>query len=628
MRKFAALLFLSFLQIAAFAQISIPGVPVSKQFHFKEAISPVKIPYQVPRQQILGKPNQPQPLVAGYTINLNDSLLSSGSWQQAPSGVYVWRLALQLDQAKALNLYFKNFQLNSGDRLFIYNGDETQILGAFSKLNNGPFLATSYLNGNEIIIELDSPSKYKTLPFKLELLGNIQNTKSTQTTGFGGAGSCEVPVNCPEGDNYQKQKKGVARILLLAQGDLYWCSGSLVNDTQNDATPYFLTANHCGEGASSSDYAQWVFYFNFESPDCSRPQTAPVSQSLSGAQLLASADGTYTGVPHTEIVGSDFKLLLLKDSIPSSYKPYFNGWDASGDVSNQGVVIHHPEGDIKMISTYTQPIVAMNYSGTTSNPNGLYWRVIWAATADGHGVTEGGSSGSPLFNSQRLIIGALSGGNSDCSALNSPDYFGRFSKSWDANGGDSTLQLKYWLDKNGSNILQIPGFDPNAEQAIAFFSSNVQNVPVGGNVQFTNLSTGPITAYQWEFDGGSPSSSNEKNPSPVSYYKPGSYKVSLTVTYPTGADSLVRSSYISVKPVIYPNPTTNGSFHILLGSYNQSGVSVLVYNMMGQKLDIFNPEFSSDGVTITLPHNQNGLYIIRVTNNGITHSYKVMNFHQ
>ena len=620
MRKFLILFLFSFLQIAAMAQLRIPGVPASKEYHFKEKIIPVNIPYQTPaKQKVLKKTSGPQPLVAGYAMKLSDSLLSKGSWEQTPSGVYVWRLALQLTQAQALNLYFKNFQLNPKDRLYIYNADQTKILGAFSRLNNGPFLATSYIKGSEIVIELDAPQKYKTLPFQLELLGNIKDTKNSLNNGFGGAGSCEVPINCPEGANYQNQKRGVARILLLSQGTLYWCTGSLVNDTKNDATPYFLTAYHCGPDASTADYSQWIFYFNFESPDCSRPATEPSSQTLSGASLLASAPTS---------TGSDFKLLLLKDSVPLSYKPYYNGWDASGEVSGNGVVIHHPEGDIKMISTYKTPVIPTEYGGTSTNTNGLYWEVTWATTQDGHGVTEGGSSGSPLFNNNGLIIGSLTGGTSDCANPNNPDYFGRFSKSWDANGTAPSSQLKYWLDQNSSSVLQFPGYDPSSAEAIAFFTSNIQNVPVGGYVQYVNLSSGPITAYHWRFDGGTPSSSNSKNPSAVYYYKPGSYKVSLTVTYPTGQDSLVKTSYISVKPVVYPNPTQDGTFKILLGTYNQSDVSINIYNMLGQKLNTFEPQFTNNGVNITLPHNQNGLYIIQVTNKGMTNTYKVMNFHQ
>ena len=625
MRKFLLLFLFLSLQIGAFAQLRVPGVPVSKQYHFKEKIIPVNIPYQQPTEkQSLKKTSEPQPLVAGYTVKLSDSLLSKGAWEQSPSGIYVWRLALQLNQAQALNLYFRNFQLNPKDRLYIYNADQTKILGAFSRLNNGPFLATSYIKGSQIVIELDSPQKYKTLPFKLELLGNIKDTKNTLNNGFGGADSCEVPINCPEGANYQKQKRGVARVLLLSQGTLYWCSGTLVNDTKNDATPYFLTANHCGPDASSNDYLQWVFYFNFESPDCSRPSTEPSYQSLSGASLLASAPTPTVSDPNK---GSDFKLLLLKKTVPLSYKPYFNGWNATGNISSNGVVIHHPEGDIKMISTYKTPVIQTEYGGSSTKTDGMFWEVTWAATQDGHGVTEGGSSGSPLFDNNGLIIGTLTGGNSSCSTLDSPDYFGRLSKSWESNGTDSTQQLKYWLDPNDSSVLQFPGYDPSSVKAVPFFTSNIQKVPVGGYVQYKNLSSGPITSYHWIFEGGTPSFSSAQIPTPIYYYKPGSYKVSLTVTSPDGQDSLVRSSYISVKPVIYPNPTKDGIFQVLLGTYNQSDVSINIYNMLGQKLNTFKPQFTDNSVIITLPHNQNGLYIIQVTNKGLTNTYKVMNIH-
>lgn len=621
MRKYFILLFLSILQFSAFAQLSVPGVPLSKQAHFEKVLPVIKLSYQLPPKQAQIKTNEPQPFVAGYTMSFNNSLLSKGVWEQAPTGAYVWRLVIQLDHANAINLYFKDFKLSPGDRLFLYNADETKVLGAFSRLNNGPFLATGYVRGKEIVIELDTKKKYQTLPFKIGAVGNITKVPKYDTTGFGTAGSCEVPVNCPEGNNYQNQKRGVARILLKSGDGLYWCTGTLVNNTRNDAKPYFLTANHCGQNASSADYAQWIFYFNYESPDCSRPSTEPAIQSLSGSKLLASA-------VNSTALGSDFKLLLLKNTVPLSYKPYFNGWDASGAISTGGVVIHHPKGDIKMISTYTKPLIPMAYYGTGSNPNALYWQVTWAATPDGHGVTEPGSSGAPLFNKEGLIIGSLTGGDAACETPNAPDYFGRFSKSWDPGSSDSTHQLKYWLDKNHLNTLQLPGMDPLSQKGIPFFTSNTQNVPIGGTVQFINLSTGPITSYHWHFEGGDPAISIQKTPPPIHYYKSGSYEVELSVSYPSGLNTLIKSSYISVKPVIYPNPVTDGKFHILLGNYNKADITITVYNMMGQRLSIFNPEFSQNGVTITLPHNQNGLYIIRLYSKGIVHTYKILNFHR
>ena len=69
--------------------------------------------------------------------------------------------------------------------------------------------------------------------------------------------------------------------------------------------------------------------------------------------------------------------------VPFSYNAYYNGWLRSG--SAVGVSIHHPSGDPKKISTYTQALQSANWTGGNS---GTHWRVYWSATANGHGVTE------------------------------------------------------------------------------------------------------------------------------------------------------------------------------------------------------------------------------------------------
>ncbi|MEI6455262.1 MAG: T9SS type A sorting domain-containing protein, partial [bacterium] len=90
-------------------------------------------------------------------------------------------------------------------------------------------------------------------------------------------------------------------------------------------------------------------------------------------------------------------------------------------------------------------------------PSLAHWRVTWIATPNGHGVTEGGSSGSPVFDSGGHIVGTLTGGDSSCDSLNSPDYYGRFSYHWDKNGTDSTKILKYWLDPDNTNTMILNG---------------------------------------------------------------------------------------------------------------------------------------------------------------------------
>ncbi len=136
----------------------------------------IRVSVPVRQKQLLPKKtNAPQPLYAGYVIPLVDNVLQKGVWQQLPNGNFVWRLEIHLNRASALNLYFKNIKLGQKDRLFIYNSRKGQLLGAFSRQNNGKEMGTAFLLGSNLVLELDSPERYDQLPFELTGVGNITN---------------------------------------------------------------------------------------------------------------------------------------------------------------------------------------------------------------------------------------------------------------------------------------------------------------------------------------------------------------------------------------------------------------------------------------------------------------------
>jgi hypothetical protein len=91
--------------------------------------------------------------------------------------------------------------------------------------------------------------------------------------------------------------------------------------------------------------------------------------------------------------------------------------------------IHHPNGDYKRISFGSvnqedpfNPQFSFYLSGLSP---ARFYGVFWS-----QGVTEPGSSGSPLLNSSHQIIGQLWGGYSSCIEPNTPDAYGRFSFSY------------------------------------------------------------------------------------------------------------------------------------------------------------------------------------------------------
>jgi PKD repeat protein len=82
----------------------------------------------------------------------------------------------------------------------------------------------------------------------------------------------------------------------------------------------------------------------------------------------------------------------------------------------------------------------------------------------------------------------------------------------------------------------------------ADFSSEQAAVCVGSNVTFTNTSIGTIVSYEWNFPGGTPSESNEENPS-VTYLSAGTYDVSLSVYDGFSVSTKVYENFVTVTEV-------------------------------------------------------------------------------
>jgi len=612
-RTILILTLLIFINCSIRAQSTVAFEPWSTQYGIIEPVPNVDLDNRLLTPE---KDHRIQPVQAGYTKNIDfQNIAKKGVWTKLTEDTYLWRISFLVADAPALNLYLNNLQLGNNDRLFVYDPQKTTILGAFTAQNNTSFLCTQFIPGDQLIIEFNTTNKTTHLPFDIHEIGVQLASKNSR--GFGGAGDCEVHVNCPEGTNWQQQRDGVARIL-VKQGNLtFWCTGTLVNNVRADGTPFFLTANHCGEDADFEDYAQWLFYFNYQSDNCQQPVFEPELQTISGSELLAHS---VSGVS----AGSDFKLLLLGTDVPSGYHPYYNGWSRSTTASPSGVTIHHPQGDVKMISTYTQPLVSSDYDSSTENPEGKYWRVYWSETQSGHGVTEGGSSGSPIFNKDGLVMGSLTGGGASCTFLDSPDYFGKFSTSWSsASGNDSTSSLQVWLDPDNTGVLSLQGSDLDTTNLTAWFTAERTSLLVGESVNFQNTSFGNISSYLWVFEGGVPDTIKQENPGPIQYPDAGTFDVKLFAYSGENADSLVRKDYIQVLPNISPNPG-NGIFTLAFGTKKPENLNIEVFDDHGQKATFTMSENEDTSLTINLLSNSAGVYFVRFSSDDQQNTYKVI----
>ena len=355
-------------------------------------------------------------------IDVDLNMENSGIWTSLDDGSYVWRLAIESTGAHSLNLIYDTFNIPEGAEFFVYSANKEMVLGAFTNYNHKPHggFSTAPVKGDRVILEYNEP-------FNASFRGTInidivahdyRNVFFNEDRGYGDSGSCNNNVACSVGDDWQDEVRSVA--MILTSGGSRLCTGSLVNNANQDLSPYFLTANHCLGGNNS-----WIFMFNYESPVCTN-QNGPTNMTVSGSTLMANSST------------SDFALLLLNENPPESYNVHYAGWDVSGSTPSTPVGIHHPSGDIKKIS--------FDYNNASNSGN--YWDVdSWD-----DGTTEPGSSGSPLFDgNNHRIIGQLYGGVASCTNFGY-DTYGKTSTSWN-------LGMRNYLDPNNTGLTYLDGMD-------------------------------------------------------------------------------------------------------------------------------------------------------------------------
>jgi len=516
----------------------------------------------------------------GVTQFTNITTDNSGLWKTLPNGDKTWQLRVKSPGAEALSFLFETFKM--------YDNSSLTIMDMSGVLRHRPMTAADMMDhfnqnaalcfGDEFLLTLTEP--FGSRPSEIFINGVIYNYRSTgnpMIQKINESDACEVNVNCsPVGDTWQDEKRGVARIYVVEAAGAGWCSGSLVNNVAQDCKPLMLTALHCGVNSTATHFNQYRFYFKYESPNCTNPGTAGTLDDyfITGSVKLSNSnDGGGTS-------GSDF-LLVQMGSLANqattittlktaNFNAYWNGWDANNTVTNAGSSIHHPAGDIKKISTFSTNLVTSGWNG-----NGLqsHWRVQWSSNANGWGVTEGGSSGSPIFKTNggnSVIIGTLTGGASYCTAQTAQDYYGKVSFHWTSNGAPANEQLKTNLDPGNTGTLVLLGSaDPCSAPAVpvANFTGTPTSVAPGGSVQFTDISTGTPTSWawtitpgtagtDWSYSGGT--SATSQNPL-VIFNTVGQYTIGLTATNIQGSDNETKPNYITVAVVTGPCASTSAT---------------------------------------------------------------------
>lgn len=387
-----------------------------------------------------------------------------GRWETTPAGMAVWRLRLRSAGALSLNLGFDQYVMPEGGSLFLFSPDERNQLGPFTPSDNEAHaqLWTPVLNGDEMVVEVQVPVAKRN-----ELQLHLQSVNH-DFLGFSQmlSGSCNLDVVCGGADGWaivDRYRDIIQSVGVYGLGGETFCTGFLINNARNDCAPFFMTADHCGVRANNA--ASLVVYWNYENSTCRQPNT-PSSGQPGNGQLNDFNSGA---IVRARFGTSDFTLTELDDPVSETADAFYAGWNISDQAPQDSVIcIHHPSTEEKRISFEYNPTF-IGGTGGTANPNGNFIVVPdWDI-----GTTEGGSSGSPLFNRKKQVVGQLQGGAAAC-GNDAYDAFGWFYRSW-TGGGTATNSLRFWLDPDNTGITEMDG---RSAQSCSF---NVE--PLAANVE-------------------------------------------------------------------------------------------------------------------------------------------------
>ncbi|MDR0412804.1 MAG: trypsin-like serine protease [Dysgonamonadaceae bacterium] len=378
-------------------------------------------------------------------------------------GTKVWQVGIRSRGAYSINLLFTQFTLPQGGRLFIYNEDRSHVIGAFDYRNNSPgkILPVQPVAGEAIIVEYSEPADAE-FEGKLKIgevnhdYRDLLRSREPGDQEFNEAKYflCMPDVLCSEGDEALIR----ATVLLVIDG-YYTCTGTLINNTENDETPYVLTAVHCLNGDLEKGIYKGmdhyvtqagtvIAFFNYNRPVCGSNMKGTEEMSIAVAQ------------PKVIIEKKDIALLEFHEKPPVYYNAYYAGWSIDTDKYMPPYTsMHHPAASTKRYGLFAGNPELVSFK------NNLFDRSTHLKISSWNiGSTHGGSSGSPLFDSNQFLVGSLSGGSSACTGTNPngmSDFYAAFFKGWE--NEDESNQLKTYLDPNGKGTKQLDGFDPYLE---------------------------------------------------------------------------------------------------------------------------------------------------------------------
>lgn len=321
--------------------------------------------------------------------------LRNGSGERLPlgNGESVWIMAIQSPGAFSVRVHFSKFNVGRGSAL-VYGYDATGVItrGPYSETgpdDSGEFWALS-VPGDTAFIEISGSENPEVEIDRIAHLDKDPAGGIAHEGEPGTPGSCELDVMCygnPPVNPYGRD--AVGRMFFQDGGGYFVCTGTILNDLDNETTvPYFLTAFHCINNQPAANSLEVVYGW----------QRASCGGALPNFYTLPRSNGGQLLVTNPTLTGNDMAFIRLRGDLPGGVA--LAGWTTAG-LPAQTVGIHHPGGGWKR--------VVFGHANSGGPHCGVLPDARYHYVRQDSGITEGGSSGSAIFDGGGRVLGQLFG---------------------------------------------------------------------------------------------------------------------------------------------------------------------------------------------------------------------------
>ncbi|MFN0032521.1 MAG: T9SS type A sorting domain-containing protein [Flavobacteriales bacterium] len=414
------------------AQVDREGEPLSWNFTQQiptEAIwnaQPFLDILTITAEDALVETDKATPFRFAKTNDVNYNLENSGRWTNLANGDRIWMLGIECADAYSVGITFSDLELPRGANVFIYSENHQEYIGPLTENDNrvDQLVCMPPVFDDKIILEYYEPYAFRG-EGRIEISSVAQGYRNLRDESLVAQLNCMQPLQSSELQVTGLNASSSVLMMIVDNGQRI-ATGTMVNNSSNNAIPYVLTASSALVGESSS----WLFLFDVAGSNCMQSGSVCLSKAVCGAYV----------VDENEEHG--ITLLRLRSYPRSTWSAYYSGF--SIDKSKQSEDHHCLQ------NAFGLPQSIATFNGVCADD---VWNGLAVSGIDGWqaGQTFKGAVGSPIFDEAFSLIGIYLGGGSSCSS-NSSEYFASLHSVWE--------DFKQYLDPHDLVTDELAGFYP------------------------------------------------------------------------------------------------------------------------------------------------------------------------